>query len=111
MTTEYLQVECRRTLILRHFGELFDRADCQGSCDNCKAGQSTVSVDCTAAGAAICQAVSNSETIILNTHRLSVAIVSQVSARDGACTLKQLALAYAGSSQKATEKQVRHALT
>jgi superfamily II DNA helicase RecQ len=29
------EVECRRTLVLRYFGESFDRSSCTGSCDNC----------------------------------------------------------------------------
>lgn len=29
-------VDCRRTLTLQYFGETFSRADCDGSCDNCK---------------------------------------------------------------------------
>jgi superfamily II DNA helicase RecQ len=29
------EVECRRTLVLRYFGESFERSSCNGSCDNC----------------------------------------------------------------------------
>ena len=30
------EVECRRVLLLRHFGENFDPGLCRGTCDNCK---------------------------------------------------------------------------
>ncbi|GFR41611.1 hypothetical protein Agub_g2336, partial [Astrephomene gubernaculifera] len=33
------QVECRRVLLMQHFGEAFDPANCRGSCDNCKQRQ------------------------------------------------------------------------
>jgi bloom syndrome protein len=29
------KVDCRRVLQLRYFGEVFDRKDCKGACDNC----------------------------------------------------------------------------
>lgn len=29
------QVECRRVQLLQHFGEVFDPAHCQGTCDLC----------------------------------------------------------------------------
>jgi hypothetical protein len=30
------QLECRRTILLSHFGETFNAADCKGTCDVCK---------------------------------------------------------------------------
>ena len=42
------QVECRRVLMLTHFGEHgFNRAQCRGTCDNCRAteGQAFVEED------------------------------------------------------------------
>ena len=41
-------MECRRVLMLSHFGEgSFTRAQCNGTCDNCNAtaGQSLVQTD------------------------------------------------------------------
>lgn len=32
---------CRRSMLLQHFGEVFNVADCRGSCDNCKANTSS----------------------------------------------------------------------
>jgi bloom syndrome protein len=40
-------VECRRALLLAHFGEAFSSASCQQSCDNCKKGLIAVPCDCT----------------------------------------------------------------
>ncbi|EFJ41406.1 hypothetical protein VOLCADRAFT_68317 [Volvox carteri f. nagariensis] len=34
------QVECRRVLLMQHFGEAFDPSQCRGTCDNCKHRQS-----------------------------------------------------------------------
>ncbi len=31
------QVECRRVLLMQHFGEAFDPAQCRGTCDLCAA--------------------------------------------------------------------------
>ncbi|KAB5536470.1 hypothetical protein GE09DRAFT_971474 [Coniochaeta sp. 2T2.1] len=33
------QATCRRTAILHYFGEKFDKAQCNGSCDNCASGR------------------------------------------------------------------------
>jgi RecQ family ATP-dependent DNA helicase len=44
-------IECRRVLLLRHFGEIFDPGLCHGTCDNCrdnlKSGKTYVSQDVT----------------------------------------------------------------
>ena len=39
--------ECRRVLLLSYFGEMFNRTDCNGTCDNCcgSGNQSAVQVD------------------------------------------------------------------
>lgn len=81
--TEFCEnmVECRRRLVLAHFGEEFSRAACAGTCDNCKRGAHACRVDCTAEAIAFCAAVGQ---------------------RDGAATQKQLAGAYVGSLDKRT---------
>ncbi|GLI70849.1 hypothetical protein VaNZ11_015864, partial [Volvox africanus] len=33
------QVECRRVLLMQHFGEAFDPTHCRGTCDNCRQRQ------------------------------------------------------------------------
>lgn len=42
------KIDCRRHLILRYFGENFDRALCAKSCDNCESQKTVKSVDMTA---------------------------------------------------------------
>ena len=32
------EVDCRRKVVLEHFGEHFNAADCRGTCDNCGGG-------------------------------------------------------------------------
>jgi superfamily II DNA helicase RecQ len=46
-------VECRRVQLLDHFGEKFDRADCQTGCDNCANPAAASSRDVTAEAQAI----------------------------------------------------------
>ncbi|EIW74867.1 hypothetical protein CONPUDRAFT_77682 [Coniophora puteana RWD-64-598 SS2] len=41
-------VECRRTMVLRHFGEKFDPANCHKQCDNCRKDGASVTQDLTA---------------------------------------------------------------
>lgn len=41
------RIDCRRTLILHYFGETFDRAQCNRSCDNCETNQGVVKKDVT----------------------------------------------------------------
>lgn len=31
-------LECRRTIVLKHFGESFERSSCQKGCDTCRSG-------------------------------------------------------------------------
>lgn len=52
------QADCRRSLLLAHFGELrFDRALCQGTCDNCASGLSFEERDVSASAQAVCDIV------------------------------------------------------
>ena len=46
-------VECRRFLLLRHFGEEFDRAQCQFGCDNCANPAAAAQRDVTAEAQAV----------------------------------------------------------
>lgn len=41
------RVDCRRTLILHYFGEVFERKDCHKTCDNCECVKEVVTVDFT----------------------------------------------------------------
>lgn len=41
------RIDCRRTLILHYFGEIFDRKDCQKTCDNCESGKDVITRDFT----------------------------------------------------------------
>lgn len=41
------RIDCRRTLILHYFGEVFDRKDCQKTCDNCESAKDVVTRDFT----------------------------------------------------------------
>lgn len=43
------RIDCRRTLILHYFGEVFDRRDCRKTCDNCESSQEIVTKDFTEA--------------------------------------------------------------
>lgn len=74
------KVECRRALVLAHFGETFNPADCNGTCDNCRNSLKAVDVDCTPDAIAFCDAAS---------------------ATNGQLTLKQLATAYMAAEKAA----------
>lgn len=41
------RIDCRRSLILHYFGEVFDRRDCNKSCDNCESEKQVVTRDFT----------------------------------------------------------------
>lgn len=58
--------DCRRVEILRYFGEAFDRKDCRGSCDNCKAGDTFESKDFTEYAVAVLETVRSRYQLTLN---------------------------------------------
>jgi len=41
------EVDCRRQVVLEHFGEHFNAADCRGTCDNCSGGFAVEAKDLT----------------------------------------------------------------
>lgn len=41
------EVECRRALLLQHFGETFDKRRCRHTCDNCRASAQVKTMDVT----------------------------------------------------------------
>jgi superfamily II DNA helicase RecQ len=52
------QADCRRSLLLAHFGEMhFDRALCKGTCDNCASGLCFEERDVSALAQAVCDIV------------------------------------------------------
>jgi len=51
------RVECRRALMLRHFGEPFPRSRCRKMCDTCKDPRAAVPIDVTYEAAVACAAV------------------------------------------------------
>ncbi len=76
--------ECRRVLVLKYFGENFDRTQCAGTCDNCiaaTAGEVT-RVDCTA----------HAQRIVALTR-----IITENPGRFPSLTLAKLAKLYMGS--------------
>lgn len=73
------RVDCRRALLISHFGEAMDARTCAKTCDNCRAADFELPVDCTASAVALCATVAE---------------------QDGVRTLKQLAAALVGMSEK-----------
>lgn len=54
------RVQCRRVQVLSHFGELdFDKADCNGGCDNCTSTEVFERVDVTAEAVKVMDLVSS----------------------------------------------------
>lgn len=49
--------DCRRTLMLRYFGENFDQLDCHGTCDNCRDSRPVISMEVSQLSRQIAQAV------------------------------------------------------
>jgi superfamily II DNA helicase RecQ len=76
-------VECRRVQLLDHFGEHFDRADCQSGCDNCANPAAAASRDVTADAQAI------------------IRIAQSMISRDGKCRHNVLSEVFRGSKGKA----------
>ena len=68
---------CRRHAIVSYFGEEFDAALCAGTCDNCRAGVTSVATDVTEAAKLVAAAVQGSP---------------------GVFTMKQLATVFRGAS-------------
>ncbi len=60
------QSDCRRVEILRYFGESFDREDCKGSCDNCRAGDTFESKDFSEYAIAVLETVRSRSQLTLN---------------------------------------------
>ncbi|KAI0137023.1 QDE3 protein [Xylariales sp. AK1849] len=59
------QSDCRRVEILRYFGETFDKADCQSTCDNCKANSVFEMRDFTEIAVAVLEVVKSQERMTL----------------------------------------------
>lgn len=53
-----LDIDCRREQVLRYFGQAFDRADCNETCDNCQSGRVGSPTDMTAEATQLVQLVS-----------------------------------------------------
>jgi superfamily II DNA helicase RecQ len=53
------EVECRRTIILKHFGEPFERARCKMMCSTCKDRRIGIPIDMTYESALACMAVND----------------------------------------------------
>ncbi|KAH8675809.1 hypothetical protein BX600DRAFT_409717 [Xylariales sp. PMI_506] len=60
------QSDCRRVEILRYFGESFEKADCQSSCDNCKANGTFATEDFTEIALAVLELVRSERRMTLN---------------------------------------------
>lgn len=54
-----LDIDCRREQVLRYFGQTFNRADCNKTCDNCISGRVGSPKDLTKEATQIVQLVSN----------------------------------------------------
>lgn len=60
------QSDCRRTEILRYFGESFHKADCQSTCDNCKSNGVFEMRDFTETAVAILQIIRSEKKLTMN---------------------------------------------
>ena len=60
---------CRRSMLLQHFGEMFDVKECKGSCDNCKSniGATIVENDMTEAALLLLDIVRTSRNLSIST--------------------------------------------
>lgn len=67
-----LDIDCRREQVLRYFGQAFDRANCNKTCDNCKSGRKGSLTDMTTEAIQLVRLVS--ETVGNMTRHQCVAI-------------------------------------
>ncbi len=80
-------VECRRVMLLKYFGEAFPREECHGTCDNCSHPDSIIDRDCTEPAKAIIDVlyqVKGKELQDLNAARL-LKLLKSSKAKDMKC--------------------------
>jgi bloom syndrome protein len=63
-----LDIDCRREQVLRYFGQTFNRADCNKTCDNCKSGRVGSPKDLTKEATQIARLVSDLSSSVTRTQ-------------------------------------------